>query len=120
MRWVVPTLGGSLGVLAFFWFTTPDGDEGLTIGNIGASSGRVYLNLANTLDRSGDVVLWIVQGDVDKCEALASVQPNTRYTRLSWRCPNLKSGSFKIRYGWSDYNSTTREKTNVANRIQIR
>ncbi len=113
-------VGVLLGVFILFGIFVLDRSqkvkEGLNIGNLnGWSIDGPNFILANSSDNFGDVVLWVVQDGMIKCEHVVNVRANYRY-QLTLPCRNIGEGKYEVRWGWADYYE---DRAAVAKRINI-
>lgn len=76
--------------------------EGLNIGNLSAVGTTVRFKLGNNSSRGGDVLLWIEQDDMRKCEHVTQVRSQLTYD-VTFACPTLQNGKFMVRWQWAEY-----------------
>lgn len=75
-------------------------DIGLEVGNMTMKGGRYQYIIANTTNKSGDVVSWFDQNGVRHCEVLFSMSPKSRMT-VSGHCQSVEAGDLNHGYAWA-------------------
>jgi len=89
--------------------------RGLNVGGIEAGFNSVTFDMANTSSKSGDVLVWVEQAGIRKCERIFRMKANVRVTNISFSC-NIETGVFKLRGAWA---SSMSDRASVARRVNI-
>lgn len=90
----------SVAILVTMAVSACNDDDAIVIGNVRPENGRISFVLANTSSSSGDVVYWVRQNDVRKCERIFNVDANTRY-EIAMTCSSMQDGDFSVGAGWA-------------------
>ena len=90
--------------------------SGLNVGGLEAGYNSVTFDMANTSSKSGDVVVWVEQDGLRRCERIFRMKANTRVSNISFSC-NIGEGRFKLRGAWA---SSMSDRASVARRVNIR
>ncbi len=89
--------------------------SGLNVGGLEASYNRVTFDMANTSSKSGDVLVWVEQDGLRKCERVFRMKAKMRVRNISFSC-KIPDGRFSLRYAWA---SSMSDRASVARRINL-
>lgn len=106
-------VGGVVIVLVVLGLIFGGSSKGLKIGNITGSGTRVEFKVSNTSSKSEDMVFWIEQNGVEKCNRITRVRSGFTHT-VKFRCANLNVGKYSLRYKWA---SSDKARARISTRI---
>lgn len=87
--------------------------EGLNIGNTRIIEGRIQTTIANTTDKSADIVLIAKQNGYEICTFVAHMKAHSKNT-IEANCGALKSGPVNLVGGWASH---FKDEASIAKRI---
>lgn len=108
--------GGAFIVLVVIGMFSGGGAKDLSVGNIVGSGTRLEFKLANSGNSRGDVVFWVEQNGIEKCNHIFRVAANKRYN-MRVTCRNLRPGDFSLRYAWA---SGQKKRASISQRVNSR
>lgn len=114
--WIgVQFVGGLLIAGAAFAFFTGPSSSGLNMSNINATTRSVQFTIANSSEKTGDVLVSVQQGDIERCRYLVPIKANERLNGVKMPCP-VAVGDFRMKAVWAN---SDRDRAAAANRLRL-
>ena len=105
-----------LGLAVIGYINSPSA-SGLTMANVSAKGNYVYFDIVNNSSKSGDILLYVIQDEIEKCPHLLKTKANWKFTKYNFRC-SIANGKFNISYTWAD--TADKGVVSLANRIDVK